>query len=58
MTKINTKTKTIPALHPDKTKTITKTQTKTQKKTRIVMMRQQCQIAGRGSCKEKGGLLD
>ena len=43
MTKINTKTKT---------------KTKTQKKTRIVMMRQQCQIAGRGSCKEKGGLLD
>ena len=41
-----------------KTKTITKTKTKTQKKTRIVMMRQQCQIAGRGSCKEKGGLLD
>ena len=36
----------------------TKTKTKTQKKTRIVMMRQQCQIAGRGSCKEKGGLLD
>ena len=38
--------------------TKTKTKTKTQKKTRIVMMRQQCQIAGRGSCKEKGGLLD
>ena len=50
-TKKKTKTKT-------KTKTITKTKTKTQKKTRIVMMRQQCQIAGRGSCKEKGGLLD
>ena len=40
------------------TKTNTKTKTKTQKKTRIVMMRQQCQIAGRGSWKEKGGLLD
>ena len=41
-----------------KTQTNIKTKTKTQKKTRIVMMRQQCQIAGRGSCKEKGGLLD
>ena len=40
------------------TKINTKTKTKTQKKTRIVMMRQQCQIGGRGSCKEKGGLLD
>ena len=41
-----------------KDKKITKTKTKTQRKTRIVMMRQQCQIAGRGSWKEKGGLLD
>ena len=31
---------------------------KNTEKTRIVMKRQQCQIAGRGSCKEKGGLLD
>ena len=42
----------------DKYKDADKNTEEDRDKTRIVMMRQQCQIAGRGSCKEKGGLLD